>query len=118
MLARVRWSRRDALEFIGRYLSEPKPHVRFAPPQRPLSAAEFRRACARRGVALAPATGMLYRGGRLFVNGEAVEAPPGARAPLVRLADARALPARTSITPLAAALLYTWYRGGYVAPAE
>jgi 50S ribosomal protein L16 3-hydroxylase len=118
MLARVRWSRRDALEFIGRYLSEPKPHVRFAPPQRPLSAAEFRRACARRGVALAPATGMLYRGGRLFVNGEAVEAPPGARAPLVRLADARALPARTSITPLAAALLYTWYRAGYVAPAE
>ena len=118
MLARVRWSHRDALEFIGHYLSEPKLHVRFAPPRRPLTASAFARARVRRGVALAPATGMLYRANRIFVNGEAVDAPPRAREVLVRLADRRALPAGTSVTPAAAALLYTWYRAGYLAPAR
>jgi 50S ribosomal protein L16 3-hydroxylase len=118
MLRRVRWSRRDALEFIGCYLSEPKPHVRFVPPPRPLAAAAFARACARRGVTLAPATGMLYRENRVFVNGEAADVAPGARALLARLANRRALPAGTSVTPEAAALLYTWYRAGYLAPAR
>jgi 50S ribosomal protein L16 3-hydroxylase len=118
MLERVRWSRRDAVEFMGRYLSEPKPHVRFAPPRRPLAAAAFARACTRRGIALAPATGMLYRARRLFVNGEAADAPAHARGPLVRLANDRALPAGKSFTPTAAALLYTWYRAGYLAPAR
>jgi len=117
MLERVRWSRGEMLEFLGRHFSEPKPHVRFTPPQRPLAAAAFARACAERGVALAPATGMLYRANRVFINGEPVDAPPGMRAALTRLADRRVLAARTSITPPGAALLYTWYRAGYLAPA-
>jgi 50S ribosomal protein L16 3-hydroxylase len=117
MIARIRWSRRDAQDFIGRYLSEPKPHVRFAPPQRPLGPAAFARVCARRGIALAPATGLLYRGSRFFVNGEAIDAPAAAHPLLARLADARALPAGTSITPAAAPLLYTWYRAGWAMPA-
>jgi len=117
MLERVRWTRGDVLEFLGRHFSEPKPHVRFTPPRRPLAAAGFARACAQRGVALAPATGMLYHAKRAFINGESVEVPPGARAALTRLADRRVLPARNSITPQGAALLYTWYRAGYLAPA-
>jgi 50S ribosomal protein L16 3-hydroxylase len=118
MLARIRWSRGDAQAFIGRYLSEPKPHVRFAPPRQPLGAAAFARTCARRGVALAPATGMLYRAGRFFVNGEALDAPAAARSLLARLADGRSLPAGTSITPAATRLLYTWYRAGWLGPAD
>jgi 50S ribosomal protein L16 3-hydroxylase len=117
MIGRIRWSPRDAETFIGCYLSEPKPHVRFTPPQRPLAAAAFARACARRGVALAPATGLLYRARRFFVNGEAADAPAPARPLLARLADARALPAGTSITPGAVPLLYTWYRAGWLVPA-
>jgi 50S ribosomal protein L16 3-hydroxylase len=118
MLERIRWTRREMLEFIGCYLTEPKPHVRFVPHPRPVAAAAFARTCARRGVTLAPATGMLYRASRVFVNGEAVDAPPGARGLLIRLANERALPAGTSVTPAAAALLYTWYRAGYLAPAR
>jgi 50S ribosomal protein L16 3-hydroxylase len=117
MLEEVRWSRRLVVEFLGRHFSEPKPHVRFVPPRRPLAAAAFARACARRGVALAPATGMLYRASRVFVNGESAVAPPTARAVLARLADRRVLAAGTSITPAAAGLLYTWYRAGYLRPA-
>lgn len=114
MVEHVRWSRRDAEAFIGRYLSEPKPHVRFTPPQRPLAPRAFAQACARGGIALAPATGLLYRGRRLFINGEAIDMPAAARPLLARLADARALPARTSITPPAVELLYTWYRAGWL----
>jgi 50S ribosomal protein L16 3-hydroxylase len=117
MLDEVRWSRRLVVEFLGRHFSEPKPHVRFTPPRAPLAAAAFARACARRGVVLAPATGMLYRAERVFINGESAAAPPAARAALARLADRRALAAGTSITPAAAALLYTWYRAGYLRPA-
>jgi 50S ribosomal protein L16 3-hydroxylase len=117
MLDEVRWSRRLVVEFLGRHFSEPKPHVRFAAPRAPLTAAAFARACARRGVVLAPATGMLYRAARVFVNGESVVAPPAARAVLARLADRRALAPGTSITPAAARLLYTWYRAGFLRPA-
>jgi 50S ribosomal protein L16 3-hydroxylase len=117
MLDRVRWSRADVVEFLGRHLSEPKPHVRFLPPRRPLAAAAFAHALRLRGAALAPATGMLYRANRLYINGESAGVPPGARAALTALADRRVLPAATSITPAATALLYTWYRAGYLAPA-
>jgi 50S ribosomal protein L16 3-hydroxylase len=117
MLGEVRWSPSLVVEFLGRHFSEPKPHVRFAAPPRPLVASAFARACARHGVALAPATGMLYRASRVFVNGESAIAPPAARAALARLADRRVLAAGTSITPAAAALLYTWYRAGYLGPA-
>jgi 50S ribosomal protein L16 3-hydroxylase len=116
MLQKVRWSRGEMLEFLGRHFSEPKPHVRFTPPRRPLPAAAFARACAQRGVALAPATGMLYRANRMFINGESVDAPPGMRPALTRLADRRLLAPRTFFTPAGAALLYTWYRAGYLAP--
>ena len=116
MVADARWSARDVASFLGAYLSEPKPHVRFLPPRRALGRAAFARACARRGVALAPATGMLYRRGRLFVNGEVVAARGPGGALLARLADRRALPPGTSVTGAAAALLYTWYLAGYLRP--
>jgi 50S ribosomal protein L16 3-hydroxylase len=116
MIGAVRWSRRDVAEFLGRHLSEPKPHVRFVPPSRPLAPAAFGRACARRGVSLAPASGMLHRVGRVFMNGEASAVRGAAGAVLRRLADRRELPPGTSFTRDALSLLYTWYRAGYLRP--
>jgi len=112
----VRWSRGDVGEFLGRYLSEPKPHVRFFRPGTPLARRAFERAAHRTGIRLAPATGMLFRGGRVYVNGESVAASGRTRALLRRLADERGLPGGTSVTRAAAALLYTWYRAGYLEP--
>ncbi len=116
MVAAVRWSGRDVASFLGVFLSEPKPQVRFFRPQPALGRAAFARACARRGVALAPATGMLYRRGRIFVNGELATARGADWLLLARLADRRALPPGTSFTGAALALLYTWYRAGYLRP--
>jgi 50S ribosomal protein L16 3-hydroxylase len=114
VLERVRWRRGDVAEFLGRYLSEPKPHVRFSRPASPLARRAFERAARRAGVRLAAATGMLFRGRRVYINGESVAVSGRTRACLQQLADARGLPAGTSFTPAAAALIYTWYRAGYL----
>ncbi|HEY1287720.1 MAG TPA: cupin domain-containing protein [Burkholderiales bacterium] len=97
-LARIRWSRGDVIDFLGRYLSSPKPHVVFRPG-------------AGRGamVRLDPKTSLLYYGERFFVNGEALSV----RHPrlLRELADRRQA-GRAFLAPLAG-LIAEWRRAGY-----
>lgn len=112
-IAKLRWSARDVAEFAGVFLSEPKPSVVFEPPRRPLAAARFRAAAARRGIALDRRSRLLTAGARAFINGEAVAVPVAARPPVTRLADERRLPAGP-LPQAAAALLYPWYRAGYI----
>jgi 50S ribosomal protein L16 3-hydroxylase len=118
MLDAIRWRREDVARFVGSWLSEPKAHVLFEPPERPLTRAAFARAVARRGARLAGATLMLVRGPYAYVNGEELRPPADARRLVARLADHRALPPATHVTPGAAALLYTWYRSGYLVPSH
>jgi 50S ribosomal protein L16 3-hydroxylase len=114
MLARIRWSRRDVDEFLGEYLSAPKPGVFFEPPAQPLPRRAFERALARSDVALDLKTILLHAGARFFLNGEGLSAAPRQRARLGALADRR----RARGAGLAAAgltdLLYQWYRLGYL----
>lgn len=114
MLARVRWSRRDVERFLCAYLSEPKPGIVFARPSPPLGPVVFARRCVAAGVCLDPRTILLFRGRRLFVNGEEVLMPSGARASLVALADKRALPAGRTPTSSLLDLLHRWYVAGYL----
>jgi 50S ribosomal protein L16 3-hydroxylase len=106
VLGRIRWSGSDAERFLGRYLTAPKPHVVFVPPRRPLSRAAFARRLRRSAVALDAKTQMLYRGTRLYVNGEEAGSPRGLRA----LADRR----RALVPAARADLIYDWYRAGYL----
>jgi 50S ribosomal protein L16 3-hydroxylase len=115
MLRGLPGSRSDVVEFLGRHLSEPKDHIRFERPARPLGACGFARAIGRRGLRLLPTTMMLYRGNRFFVNGESVEVREG-RALLARLADLRGLEPGILPAEDPATLLYTWYRSGYLEP--
>ena len=115
-LEKVRWSRGDIVEFLGRYLSEPKNHVVFERPARPLKAPEFARRVTRHGATLAPATRMLFYGSRIFINGEAALPGPDARALLAKLANARELPPPLELPDDAWQLLYGWYLAGYIAP--
>jgi 50S ribosomal protein L16 3-hydroxylase len=99
--------------FLGCYLTEPKPHVFFVPPPRPLTARSFAAASARRGVHLDPRTLLLYDEHRIFINGAAVTRPRiGARA-IEQLANARAIRAREPVAA-PAQLFYQWYRDGYL----
>ena len=95
-LARIRWNRAATLRFLGQFLSEPKPHVYFDLPAAPLSRAAFAKAIGQRGVVLDRRTHWLYDDAAIYVNGDAHPWPAGDRASLERLANARALDARSA----------------------
>lgn len=115
ILGRISWRRRDVAEFLGSYLTEPKPHILFAPPRKPLSETAFSNAAKHSGLELALASQMLYGDAAVFINGESHKADNTMAKPLRKLADTRRLPARQ--IPLRGPvvdLLYRWYRAGYI----
>lgn len=114
LLARIRWSGHDVDEFLGTYLSTPKPQLVFAPPRRALARAAFGRSLARAEVALDARTQLLYHGTGFFVNGESLQASARQRAALAALADSRRAAGRGLAAAGLADLIYDWYRSGYL----
>lgn len=114
---KVQWDDEDVANFLGCYLSEPKQHIYFDAPARPLSADRFGQALQTRGVALDLKTQMLCQGRTVFINGDAHPAGTAAYRTLRELADARKLPAMDKTPREAADLLLQWYRCGYLAPS-
>ena len=113
---KVRWDREDIANFLGCYLSEPKPHIFFAAPERPLSPAKFRQAIQKHGVQLDLKSQILCHGGWIFMNGEAHRADDRDYPVLRTLADERELAALTNSSAGVNELLYQWYLDGYIAP--
>ena len=113
MVKSIRWTRADIELCLGEYLTEPRPHVVFGPARR-VSAARFSELAAARGIQLALNTRMLTLGTRVFINGESARAPAPAGGALRALADQRCLPPRTRTNSATRALLYAWYRAGYI----
>jgi 50S ribosomal protein L16 3-hydroxylase len=115
ILDRIRWSRPEVADFLGRYLSEPKQQVAFNPPSRPHARPLFLRKLASAMVRLDPRTRMLAQGSRIYMNGTAFTTGGRERAPLLQLADRRELEgARLARSP-AADLVFDWYRQGFLA---
>ncbi|HEY0665583.1 MAG TPA: cupin domain-containing protein [Gallionella sp.] len=113
-IKQVRWDREDIANFLGSYLSEPKPHIYFDVPDRLVSPARFRQAMQKYGVRLDLKTQMLCRDGWIFINGEALQTSPQDYPVLRLLADARELDAPVECTDELCELLYQWYRDGYI----
>jgi 50S ribosomal protein L16 3-hydroxylase len=111
-LRRVRWSPRDVTEFAGRYLSEPKAHVYFSPPRRPLARARFEAAARRRGLALDRRARLLYTRGAFFLNGEVVMAPLACGPWLRELSDTCRLAPFGQAPASLLALAHDWYARG------
>jgi len=118
MLASIRWSRRDVAEFVGEYLTEPKAHIFFDPPEAPLTRKAFSRAVAAHGYALDARTLLLFSEAGFHLNGEALAVPEELRPLLTGLADRRRLDAGTAVPATLIALLYDWYCDGFGAPGE
>jgi 50S ribosomal protein L16 3-hydroxylase len=113
LIRKVRWDRGTIGEFLGSYLSEPKPHVFFDPPRRPMSFARFAAQARDHGIALALRSKMLFRGARFYLNGETYAACRGDIAALRELADHRAAKlARLSNNGLQQ--VYEWYLAGFI----
>jgi len=117
VIDRIHWSRRDIDDFLGRYLSEPKPNVFFEPPSRPMSMKRFAGRVGSEGLHLDPRTRMLFHGPAIFINGEHVMVSAEQRRTLVELADRRVLPPQRLPDGLLA-VLYDWYRAGYLWPGN
>lgn len=114
LLQQIRWDRKTVTNFLGCHLTEPKPHVFFEPPNRPLGRARFLARVGKKGLALDAKTQLLYAGSRFFMNGEILPPfPAEALRCLKCLADHRAL----APTPLEGALgdwLYETYQDGFI----
>ncbi len=118
MLGGIRWTRRDVEDFVGDYLTEPKPHIFFDPPDKPMAHKAFGRAVATRGFALDARSLLLFSAAGFHLNGEAVAVTDELRPALAELAHHRGLPAFTATSPPPALLdlLYEWYCDGFGAP--
>jgi 50S ribosomal protein L16 3-hydroxylase len=115
-IAHVKWGKREIAGFLGCYLSEPKPHIFFNPPEKPLSRARFQQKLKTHGIELDLKTQMLCHEGTVFVNGESHTVGKDAYATLRAIADARQLVATGELQPQVLDLLYQWYIDGYMLP--
>jgi 50S ribosomal protein L16 3-hydroxylase len=119
-LRSVRWNRAKIADFLACDLTEPKPHVVFHAPQRPLGPRRYAATLRAAGVVLDRRSLMLYTGERCYLNGEAVDLPQDRAAGmrlLERLADQRRLgPVEGTIPQPLLALLHSWYLCGFVHP--
>lgn len=113
MVESVRWTDADIERCLGEYLTEPRPGAVFRCARR-LSAARFTERAQSHGMRLALPTRMLTHGTQVFINGETIAARSAASAALQRLADTRRLPPLARTDAATRALLYEWYRAGYI----
>ena len=114
MLNQIRWNQDDITRFLGQYLSEPKQHIFFDQPERPLSQNRFNTRCTAKGIQLALQSQLLFKGNSLFMNGENTQVSQTAIKCLTELADKRQLQPGQPIAKEALPLLYQWYLDGYI----
>jgi 50S ribosomal protein L16 3-hydroxylase len=115
-IRKVKWDDEDIANFLGCYLSEPKPHIFFDAPAKPLTEERFGLAVQKSGVSLDLKTQMLCHDSTAFINGDAHPVGMGCYRLLRELADTRSLPASCKLTREATDLLYQWYLDGYLVP--
>jgi len=115
-IRKVKWDDEDVANFLGCYLSEPKPHIFFEAPAKPLTQERFAQVLHTRGAKLDLKTLMLCHDSTVFINGDAHPVGQGSYRALRALADARTLPAAAKLPREATELLYQWYLDGFVTP--
>ncbi len=113
MIARIRWSTEDVGDFLGHYLTEPKPHVFFEPPDTEMSLNKFGKALQTSGFRLDPRSILLFSQDRFYLNGERLAVAPSCHAALVELADHRRLPPELQLNEDLTDLLYQFYCDGF-----
>jgi 50S ribosomal protein L16 3-hydroxylase len=114
MLRAIRWDKGDIADFLGAYLTEPKPYIVFARPRR-MSLPKFAERFASSGVRLDLKSLMLTHAGKVFINGETFAVAAPLQPALRQLADSRALPPlQDGQQPELVELLWQWHLAGYL----
>lgn len=117
MIQRLSWDKSDIADFLGRYLSEPKPSVYFESPDDALPEKRFVREAIKHGIALDRKSVMLFHGDILYLNGEALDCPPPDLDVLRAFAHHRTLDGAHFSTLSAAtqSMLHACYEDGFIA---
>jgi 50S ribosomal protein L16 3-hydroxylase len=111
-LQRIAWSQSDVKDFIGCYLSTPKPNIVFSPSRK----RSFQ--IKNKTIQLHSKTQLLYLGARFFINGEVLRLRPAQRRALALLADRRRAPGRQLARAGLEPLILDWCRAGYARIAK
>lgn len=113
-IKKIQWDKEDIANFLGSYLSEPKPHVYFDAPVKPLSAQRFSDRLATRKIELNRKTQMLCSGKMVFINGDSIKVGKACYRILRELADTRELSAGSNFPGKTVELLYEFYLEGFI----
>lgn len=113
ILNKIQWSDQDIAEFLGQYLSEPKPDIVFEPNKK-ISLKVFGEKLAKLGISLDLKSQMLFSGNTVYLNGEAALFENEAPEILINLADKRRIEAGAQQDTRLLQQLYDWYIAGYL----
>lgn len=114
ILKKIKWNRSDIEDFLGIYLSEPKTHVFFEQPAKPLAPNIFNQKIKENGVQLNLKSRMLSGNNRIFINGEVYKVNTNTYKELIKLADDQELLPFYEIGSETKKILYQWYVSGYI----
>ena len=110
-LNKIDWKRDAVAEFLGRYLTEPKPQLFFDPPANPVSTVHFRTEAAKCGVRLDRRSQLLFAGKQFYINGERADIAAASQDGIRQLADQREL---ISVDAVTSTTIYPWYCDGFL----
>lgn len=112
-IEKIQWRNEDVVAFLGRYLSEPKPHISFVRP-RPVTEAVFQKRFEKTGINLSLKSLMLFHGKNVFLNGEQVEIATPTLRWMRQLADTRRIEPGNPVDTRMIEQLHEWYLAGYI----
>lgn len=112
LLEQVRWDKYALVDFLGRYLTEPKPHVFFTPPAKPFDSCNFTTRAKKQGIVLESRTQILYFDNVFYCNGDILETNLVDLPSWQHLANRRRIEGDV-ITKSMLPLLYEGYVAGY-----
>lgn len=119
-IQKIRWDREDVANFLGSYLSEPKPHIFFDGSEQTPDMTTFSKMVAEHGVKLNLKTQMLCHeaSSMIFVNGDSFAVSPSSYRSLRALADNRTIPKHAELSNETIALLAEFYQDGWIIFAD
>lgn len=114
-LNQIQWSNQAVADFLGRYLSEPKPDVLFEPNKK-ITVAQLQKKILQLGLMLDLKSQMLFTDEVFYLNGEPFTATPSQAMLLRQLADTRKVDSASlaGVDENLLNQLHQWYLSGYI----
>jgi 50S ribosomal protein L16 3-hydroxylase len=116
ILKQVTWDKTDVAQFLGQYLSEPKPDV-FFQPNKKINLTTFSRHLVEKGLTLHLKSQLLFvehdHQTIFFINGETIVITDEDCDLLKTFADKRAVPPQLNVNEATLKRLYAWYLAGF-----